>query len=114
MASEKLKKLPDQIPNAIELTSFQNSWQGNGLSFYQVLGNVVHLHCSIRNGIYTANTVVISFPNNLPTTTSLAPVFHLNEKAITGYVSANLNGNIVINVSNNTSAVFDLYWTMAQ
>ena len=105
---------PETIPNAIALTSFQNSWQANGLNFYQILGNLVHLHCSIRNGTYAANTVIISFPNALkPTNTSLAPVIHLNERAITGYVSANTNGNITISVNNNTSAVFDLYWLIA-
>ena len=57
-------------------TGFQNGWSWNGQCFIQKIGNVVHVHLSIRNGTTTDGTVVYTIPAGLrPSSNPFAPIF---------------------------------------
>lgn len=98
---------------SVILTSFQNSWNANGQCFYEVIGNYVHLHLSIRGGSTTDGAKVLSLPSSAPSSPALAPIFNVNDKALNGYILVNTSGNVTTTgITNNQYVISDVFWLM--
>lgn len=96
------------IREAVPITTFQNDWETNGECFYQIIRNVYHLHCSIRNG--TNNAMIISFGTSAAPSIATMSII-LSTSGVNGYAQINTSGQVTVNnVSNTGSVFFDLFW----
>ena len=100
----------NNIKDAVELTSFQNSWQTNGLCFWKRTGDMVTLHIAIRNGTTTSGTRILYLPTFAPSATVIAPVFNLSGQVLNGYLSIATTGAITIHNLTTANIWCEVSW----
>lgn len=102
----------EKVGVATNISTYLNSWINNGASFYQKIGNMAIINCSIRNGTLTDGVKILQLPTNMyPASNALATAFNLNTSAPNGYALINVNGELTINkATSNTSVVFTLLY----
>ncbi len=103
------------VGEAYNISSFQNGWTVNGGCFYQRIGNLGIICCSIRNGTTTDGIKILSMPTNMkPASNSLAPCINASGGAVNGYVLIDTDSQVTLNkVSSNASVVFTLMYRCA-
>lgn len=103
------------VGEAYNIPSFQNGWAVNGGCFYQRIGNLGIICCSIRNGTVSSGIKIMQMPGIMnPATDALAPCINVSSGTVNGYVLINTNGEVTLNsVSSNASVVFTLMYRCA-
>lgn len=103
------------VGEAYNLPSFQNGWIVNGGCFYQRIGNLGIICCSIRNGTTTDGIKILSLSTSMkPATNALAPCINATSNAVNGYVLIDTDSQVYLHkVSSNASVVFTLMYRCA-
>lgn len=103
------------VGEAYDISTFQNGWAVNGGCFYQRIGNLGIICCSIRNGTVSDGIKILSMPTIMkPATTATAPCINISHNATNGYVLINTNNDVTLyKVSSNVSVVFTLMYRCA-
>ena len=103
------------VGEALNISAFQNSWAPNGACFYQRIGNMGIICCSIRNGTVSEGIKIMQTPGIMnPALDALAPCIDVTNKTVNGYVLINTSGEVnLYKVSSNTSVVFTLMYRCA-
>lgn len=96
------------------LSTFQNNWTVNGGCFYQRIGDLGIINCSIRNGTVSEGIQILAMGGMKPATNSLAVCFNAASSTPNGYVLIETSGAVTLhNVTTNTSVVFTLLYRCA-
>lgn len=91
--------------NGHELTTWQNSWNTNGQSYWQRIGNMVYMQVTMRDGTTTDGTVALTLPYEADATVITGM---LSTSGVNGYARVSGTQLTVHSVSTNTNCMFQI------